>query len=170
MRPLIYIALCLLFALSSEATLVSRTANRIHHAAIKKSSKLARDLRSVLGNVLVDQPIIGPDAGNRVYCVASLPGNAGMPSSSTPFQNGGGNPVIVSSIMMPGSSSSSKPPTPTSTSTSTSGGTQSPTPSSAWNLVETRQGASFFDGWNFWSQAGEFSRCFVGSHLLIPFP
>jgi len=144
MRPSFYITLCLLSALSSEAALISRTANRIHHAAAKRSSRLARDIRSVFSNVLIEQPII--DTGNRVYCVANSPGNPQDPSS-TPIPTNGGNPVIISSISL--GSSSSKRPTPTST----SGGSPSPTPTSPWTLVETLAGTSFFDGWDFWNLA-----------------
>jgi len=110
---------------------------------------LAKDIRSVLGNVLVDQPIIGPDT-NRVYCVANPHGQDPM---STPTQanggnsTGGGNGVIVSSITSV--SSVSRRPSPTSS----SGGSPVPTPTSNWNLVETRAGASFFNGWDFWSEA-----------------
>jgi len=104
---------------------------------------LAKDIRSVLSNVLIEQPIIGPDTGNRVYCVASPGGLAQNPTSSTPTP-GGGNGVIVSSIT---SGSSSRRPNPTST----SGGSPVPTPTSDWKLAETREGASFFDGWDFWS-------------------
>lgn len=155
MRPLVYVALCLLSTSSSEATLISRTANRIHHAAVKRSAKLAKDIRSVLSNVLIEQPIIGPDAGNRVYCVASPGGIVQNPTSSTPTPTGG-NGVIVSSIT---SGSSSKRPSPTST----SGGGPVPTLTSDWSLVETREGASFFDGWDFWALPGAFVRSFVGN-------
>lgn len=142
MRPSLYITLCLLSVSSSEATLISRTATRIHHAAVKRSARLARDLRSVFNNVLIDQPII--ETGNRVYCVANL--NNGQNQSSSTVPSGGGNPVIVSSIV---SGSTSRRPTPTST----PGGTPTPTISSPWMLVETREGASFFDGWTFWDAA-----------------
>ena len=155
MRPSLYITLCLLSASSSEATLFSRTANRIHHAAVKRSSRLARDIRSVFNNVLIEQPIIASNSGNRVYCVANPPGGVQNPTS-TPTANGGGNPIIISS-MSPGSSNSRRPtPTPTSTptSTSTSGASPVPTATSPWTLVETRAGSSFFDGWDFWSLAG----------------
>jgi hypothetical protein len=152
MRPSLYVALCLLSASSSEATLFSRTANRIHHAAAKRSARLARDIRSTFRNVLIEQAI-GPDTGNRVYCVAT-PGGAQGPSSSSTIPAGGGNPIIVSSIT---SGSSSRRPTPTSTST-TPGGSPTPTVSSPWTLVEVREGASFFDGWDFWSLPGVFSR------------
>jgi len=161
MRPSIYIALCLLSTSSSEATLISRTANRIHHAAVKRSARLARDIRSVLANVLIEQPIIGPDTGNRIYCVAS-PSNVLNPTSSTPVPTGG-NGVIVSSISS--GSSSFKRPTPTST----SGGSPVPTPTSDWTLVETREGASFFDGWDFWAFPGAFLPSFVGNRSLTLF-
>ena len=165
MRPPIYLALCLLSASSSEATLFSRTANRVHHAALRRSAKLAKDIRSVFSNVLIDQPIIGPDT-NRVYCVANPNGPVQNPSVPTPTHGGnstgGGNPVIVSSVSS-GSSSSSKRPTPTSS----SAGSPVPTPTSNWKLVETRQGASFFDGWDFWNLPGVFIRSIVGNHLLI---
>lgn len=160
MRPSIYVALYLLSASSSEATLISRTANRIHHAALKRSARLARDIRSVLSNVLIEQPIIGPDTGNRIYCVANPSDDVQNPNSPTAIPTGG-NSVIVSSITL----GSSRRPTPTSTS---SGGTPVPTPTSDWNLVETRAGASFFDGWDFWSLAGAFVRFFVGNRLLTP--
>lgn len=161
MRPSVYLALCLLSASSSEATLISRTASRVHHAAVKRSAKLARDIRSALSNVLIEQPIIGPDTGNRVYCVANPDGIAQNPTSSTPTPSGGGNGVIVSSIA---SGSSSRRPNPTST---TSGGTPVPTLTSDWKLAETREGASFFDGWDFWSLPGASIRSFVGTRLLI---
>jgi len=103
---------------------------------------LAKDLRSAFSNVLIEQPIVGPDT-NRVYCVAN-PDNAQNQSATIPSNSG--NPVIVSSIVH---SSSSKRPTPTST----SGQSPSPTPTSPWALVETREGASFFDGWDFWNLA-----------------
>lgn len=161
MRLSLYIAICLLSASSSEATLFSRTATRIHHAAIKRSARLARDLRYTFNNVLIDQPIIGPDSGNRVYCVANPPANAQNPLSSSTVPSGGGNPVIVSSIT---SGSSSRRPTATSTS---SGGSPTPTSNSPWALAETRDGASFFDGWDFWSEAGVFSHlCFF---MEIPY-
>ena len=158
MRTSLYITLCLLSVPSSEATLISRTANRIHHAAVKRSSRLANDIRSVFSNVLIEQPITGQDTGNRVYCVANPASNPQNPTSSTPVPTSGGNPVIVSSITS-GSSSLRRPtPTPTSTSTSTStGGSPVPTVTSPWTLVETRAGASFFDGWDFWSLGGSFS-------------
>lgn len=159
MRPSVYVVLCLLSASSSEATLISRTANRIHHAAIKRSARLAKDIRSALSNVLIEQPIIGPDAGNRVYCVANPGGGVQDPSLSTPIQSGG-NGVIVSSITL----GSSRRPGPTST----SGGGPVPTLTSDWKLVETREGASFFDGWDFWSLPGVFVCSFVGNHPLIP--
>ncbi|KAF9787022.1 glycoside hydrolase family 16 protein [Thelephora terrestris] len=143
MRPSLYIALCLLSAPSSEATLISRTASRIHHAATKRSARLAKDIRSAFSNVLIDQPIVGPDTGNRVYCVAN-PADAQNNTATIPADSG--NPVIVSSIV---SGSSLRRPT----ATSTSGGSPSPTPTSPWTLVETREGASFFDGWDFWSLA-----------------
>jgi len=104
---------------------------------------LARDIRSALSNVLIEQPIIGPDTGNRVYCVANPAGN--VPTSSTPNSTGGGNGVIVSSITS--GSSISRRPTPTSS----SGGSPVPTLTSDWKLAEVREGASFFDGWDFWS-------------------
>ncbi|KAF9654282.1 glycoside hydrolase family 16 protein [Thelephora ganbajun] len=147
MRPSIYIILCLLSASSSEATLVSRTANRIHHAAVRRSARLARDIRSILSNVLIDQPIIGPDSGNRVYCVANPSGTVHKSTSSTPTPTSGGNGVIVSSITS--GSSSSRRPSPTST----SGGGPVSTFTSDWKLAETREGASFFDGWDFWSSS-----------------
>jgi len=160
MRPSVYVALCLLSASSSGATLISRTANRIHHAAVKRSAKFAKDIRSVLSNVLIEQPIIGPDTGNRIYCVASPQGGIVQnPTSSTPTPTGG-NGVIVSSI---NSRSSSRRPT------STSGGSPVPTATSDWKLVETREGASFFDGWDFWSLAGALVRSFVGNRSLILF-
>jgi hypothetical protein len=157
MRPSLYIALCLLSAPSSEATLISRTASRIHHAATKRSARLAKDIRSAFSNVLIDQPIVGPDTGNRVYCVAN-PADAQNNTATIPADSG--NPVIVSSIV---SGSSLRRPT----ATSTSGGSPSPTPTSPWTLVETREGASFFDGWDFWSLAGALSHSFVGNRLLI---
>lgn len=160
MRPSLYITLCLLSLSPSEATLISRTAHRIHHAAVKRSSRFARDIRSVFSNVLIENPII--DTGNKVYCVVNT-GNGQDPTSSTMVPTSGGNPVIVSSITSV--SSSSKHPTPTSSSR----GSPAPTPTSPWTLVETRAGASFFDGWDFWSLAGVFSRSFVGNHRLILF-
>ena len=161
MRPSLYITLCLLSASSSEATLISRTANRIHHAAVKRSARLAKDLRSAFSNVLIEQPIVGPDTGNRVYCVAN---SANAQNQSATIPSDSGNPVIVSSIIpSSSSSSSSKRPTPTAT----SGGSPSPTPTSPWALVETREGASFFDGWDFWNLAGAFSHSFVGNRSLI---
>jgi len=164
MRPPVYLALCLLSASSSEATLISRTANRIHHAAVKRSARLARDIRSVLNNVLIEQPIIGPDTGNRVYCVANPTGPAQNPTSSTPTPTGGGNGVIVSSISS-GSSSSRRPsPTPSSA------GGPVPTPTSDWKLVEDREGASFFDGWDFWDLPGAFFYSFGGNRSLITLP
>ena len=164
MRRSIYLALCLLSASSSEATLLSRTANRIHHAAVKRSARLARDIRSVLSNVLIEQPIIGPDTGNRVYCVANptVPLQSPTPSGGG-NSTGGGNSVIVSSIT---TGSSSRRPTPTPT--SSSGGSPVPTFTSDWKLAEDREGASFFDGWNFWSEAGAFRPSFVGNHSLTP--
>jgi len=147
MRPLVCLAFCLLSASSSEATLFSRAANRIHHAAAKRSASLARDIRSVLNNVLIEQPIIGPETGNRVYCVANPNGQIPL-SSPTPTAGGnttgGGNGIIVSSITS--GSSSSRRPSPTSS----SGASPVPTPTSDWTLAETRAGASFFDGWDFW--------------------
>jgi len=142
MRPSTYLALCLLSASPSEAALFTRTANRIHHAAIKRSARLAKDIRSVFNNVLIDQPITGPDTGTRLYCVANP--NGQLPTSPAPTQtNSSGNGVIVSSI----SSGSSRRPSPTSSSV----GTPVPTPTSDWSLAEAREGASFFDGWDFWS-------------------
>ena len=155
-----YLALCLLSASSSEATLLSRTANRIHHAAVKRSARLARDIRSALNNVLIEQPIIGPDT-NRVYCVANP---SGPVQSPTPTGGGnstsGGNGVIVSSIT---SGSSSRRPTPTSS----SGGSPVPTPTSDWTLAEDREGASFFDGWDFWDLPGALLPSFVENQPLI---
>jgi hypothetical protein len=162
MRPSVYVALCLLSVSSSEATLISRTANRIHHAAVKRSARLARDIRSALSNVLIEQPIIGPDTGNRVYCVASPGSIVQNPTSSTPTPTGG-NGVIVSSITS--GSSSARRPSPTST----SGGGPVPTFTSDWKLAETREGASFFDGWDFWDLPGAFVHPFVGNRLLISF-
>jgi len=165
MRPPVYLALCLLSASSSEATLISRTANRIHHAAIKRSARLARDIRSVLNNVLIEQPIIGPDPGNRVYCVANPTGPAQNPTSSTPTPTGGGNGVIVSSITS--GSTTSRRPTPTAS----SAGGPVPTPlTSDWKLVENREGASFFDGWDFWDLPGVLTCSLVGNHSLIILP
>lgn len=161
MRPSVYVALFLLSASSSEATLISRTANRIHHAAIKRSARLARDIRSALSNVLIEQPIIGPDTGDRIYCVANPSDTVQNPSS--PTSTSGGNGVIVSSIT---SGSSSRRPS----STSTSGGSPVPTFTSDWKLVETREGASFFDGWDFWSLPGTFTRYSAGNRsLTVPF-
>ena len=154
MRPYIPFALCLLSASSSEATLLSRTANRIHHAAIRRSARLARDIRSVLTNVLIDQPIIGPDT-NRVYCIAnpSYPVQSPTPTGGGNSTGGGGG-VIVSSLV---SGSTSKP-------SPTSSGGPVPTFTSDWTLVETRAGASFFNGWDFWTQPGAFVRLFVENH------
>jgi len=71
MRFSLYITLCLLSASSSEATLFSRTANRIQHAAAKRSARLARDIRSKFRNVLIEQ-VIFPFSVNFVYFVVSL--------------------------------------------------------------------------------------------------
>lgn len=147
MHPSVYVALCLLSASSSEATLISRaarTANHMHRAAINRSTRLAKDIRSVFSNVLIEQPIVGPDSGNHVYCVANPSDNVQNP---TPAPTGG-NGVIVSSI----TSGSSRRPSPTST----SGGSPQPTLTSDWKLAEIREGASFFDGWDFWSLPGVF--------------
>ena len=160
-HPSVSVALCLLSASSSEATLITRaarTANHIHRAAIKGSARLAKDIRSVLSNVLIEQPIVGPESGNRVYCVANPTDDVQNPTSSTPVPTGG-NGVIVSSI----TSGSTRRPSPTST----SGGSPQPTLTSDWKLAETREGASFFDGWDFWSLAGVFVRSFAGNRSLI---
>lgn len=144
-------ALLLILITAAEATLASRSSgffNRVHHSAIKRSAGLARDIRATMRGILVEQS--SSDSSNRaVYCVAN--NNAVNPGS-----NSGNNTIVPGTVP---SSSSSRGGGSSSTSvsnqpSSTVSGSSAPSPSvapSEWKLVQTYEGDSFFDEWDFWN-------------------
>ena len=123
---------------SRSASLVSTTANRAHHAAIRRSAGLARDIRTALG-FLIEQRAISSPVNRAVYCVAN---QAVLPVPTV--ANSSGNHTGHSS----GGISATRSGSVTSTSTSTT-----PSASSAWTLTQTYQGNTFFNGWSFWNTA-----------------
>lgn len=140
------LAVCLLSATLSDATLFSHTtsfANRVHHSAVKRSAGLARDIRTAMKGILVEQRA-STNSGSRVFCVANNAASS-LSGSNT------GNTTIV-----PGPPISSSSGTPanhggSSTSTSTSNQPSStPSGSSDWALNQTYAGSDFFNGWTFW--------------------
>lgn len=123
---------------SRSASLVSTTANRAHHAAIRRSAGLARDIRAALG-FFIEQRAVSSPVNRAVYCVAN---QAVLPLPAV--SNSGGNHTGHSS----GGISATRSGSVTSTSTSTT-----PSASSAWTLTQTYQGNTFFNGWSFWNTA-----------------
>lgn len=129
-----HLSVFLTLTLSSTFTLFPSLAagrnsflSHAHKVAIKRSSSLARDLRTALNGVLVAQPGSAPT--QNAYCVSS-----------------GGGGVIVSN----GNGTSS--PSGTSTATSFQPVTTS-VPPSPWKPIATYSGSSFFDGWTFFTAA-----------------
>ncbi|OCH92689.1 glycoside hydrolase family 16 protein [Obba rivulosa] len=138
-----------LFARSSES--VIRAATRARHNAIKRSTGLVRDLRLAYTGLLVQQP------GGNTRCVST--------NNGTSLTGGSGEGALGGNVSsLNGSTSAVTVTSPTQTGTiaqhaSTTAGTQS-TPSgsaqpsgggstSPWNLTQTYQGESFFNGWVF---------------------
>ncbi|EIN13246.1 hypothetical protein PUNSTDRAFT_40906 [Punctularia strigosozonata HHB-11173 SS5] len=154
MRAHLPLALAVLAASEAAAadSLFSRTSNglaRAHHAAIRRSAGLARDLRTAFRGLLVEQH--GSTqvdlVSHSVYCVSA-------PKSTSPAGNGltgGGNGTASAG----GSSSTAK-----ATSTKKSGASATSTKSGAsatatseWKVFQQYQGDDFFNGWTFWDTA-----------------
>ncbi|KAH8101373.1 concanavalin A-like lectin/glucanase domain-containing protein [Cristinia sonorae] len=133
-----------LVATAAPSSAESNLLSRLHRRAIKHSSGFARDLRLTFNGVRSEQP---PALANaRVYCVSSP--NSGL-----------GDPPAIPS---PNPTSPAQPANGTSTrgssSPSSSGSSAAPTggaslPPSPWKLLQSYQGKSFFDGWDFFTGA-----------------
>lgn len=116
-------------AVPSSASLLPRTFQKVHGAAVGHTKSLARDLRTAFGVVLVTQS----DTPNRnvVYCKSSGPGSSGLSSNGT-STSGSTSTSPSTSTSRTGTSSSSRASTSTSGSPSTTS-----VPSSAWKLVDS---------------------------------
>lgn len=123
--------------LSHSASLVSFAANRVHHAAVKRSASLARDIRTAMKGILVDQPVAS-NANRAVYCVANQ-AISGFPAPSSSSSNNTVTPNGVPQRLNGTHTSASILP--------------SATASSGWVLNQSYQGSTFFNGWNFWNTA-----------------
>ncbi|KAH7914464.1 glycoside hydrolase family 16 protein [Hygrophoropsis aurantiaca] len=121
----------------SNAGLFSRSthgfniaAHHAHKVAIKHSAGLARDLRVAFRGVLDVQ---SPDSPSQnVYCVSS----------------GGGVTVPI-----PNSNSSSPSATSSAAGSAPTSSGSSSVPSSPWKPIAQYEGQSFFNGWEFFTQA-----------------
>ncbi|KZT06218.1 glycoside hydrolase family 16 protein [Laetiporus sulphureus 93-53] len=124
-----------LFTRGSDTIL--RTASRVRHNAVKRSTGLMRDLRTAYHGVLVDQT----DSGSGgTYCInvlsneSTLNGGSGSGSSSGGISGGVGGSAVASgtSAAVPSASSSAEA-------------------SSPWKLQQSYEGNTFFGGWAFFT-------------------
>ncbi|KAF9458752.1 concanavalin A-like lectin/glucanase domain-containing protein [Collybia nuda] len=128
----------------SSATLVPRSIQRVHDAAVGHTRSLARDLRVAFGGILVSQP--NPPSQHVVYC------RPGRPGGSPAITNGGAGNTTTTGT--PGTPSGSSRPNSGSTTRSSSTRPQptgKPPASSPWKIVQTYEGESFFNGWDFFT-------------------
>ncbi|TBU46576.1 concanavalin A-like lectin/glucanase domain-containing protein [Dichomitus squalens] len=154
MRPhLPLLAFLLVNAVPSDANLfargtesLARTANRLHHRAAKRSAGLAKDLRRAFSGMYYQQELASTDSSQRVYCVNNA-------SGPTPSGSGSSNANGTSSSARSSASSSahaSSSGTAKASSTAPSPSSTSSAPSK-WKLVQSYEGDSFFDGWDFFT-------------------
>lgn len=111
----------------SSATLVPRSIQRIHSAAVRHTRSLARDLRVAFGGVLVTQP--NPPSQHVVYC---KPGRVG---NSPAAANGGtGNTTSTGTSRSPSGTSR---PTASGSTSARPQPTGKPPASSPWKIFQT---------------------------------
>jgi len=139
------ISVCALL-LAADPSLASHTlirrVSQLHRQAIRQSHSLAQDLRVAFGGILV--PRADPSTTRHVvYC---KPGKQ-TPLGPSPV-TGGNNGTSTSTKSSGGGATGSTSRRPTSTKGSPG---PSATPSSPWNLVNSHQGQSFFEGWDFFT-------------------
>jgi len=125
----------------------TRAVKRLHKYALKQSSGFARNIRVALNPVLVSQPLNGTSQSKaKPYCVSRKP----HPEITGATSSDNGHPHGNNS-----SSSSAKPTSSggnSATTTGTAGGSNpTQTASSRFTLLQTYQGQSFFDGWDFFT-------------------
>ncbi|KIP03264.1 glycoside hydrolase family 16 protein [Phlebiopsis gigantea 11061_1 CR5-6] len=115
-----------LIARGSES--LARAATRAHRHIFKRGAGLARDIRlSVRGILANDAQQPAAIGSARVYCV-NQPSPGLLPNNGTATSPA--NPV----------GTATSPPSPSASASSSS---------SPWKLLQTYQGTSFFDDWNF---------------------
>ncbi|KZT22104.1 glycoside hydrolase family 16 protein [Neolentinus lepideus HHB14362 ss-1] len=121
--------------LTSPEAASANLLKRAHEAALRHSKGLARDLRIALkgigqpaGALLIPRDVSPAiDAVvQKVFCVSSSKGGSGGLDG-----NGSVSSAPSATIGVPAS-------------------TATPSASSNWKLIQSYQGQSFFDGWNFW--------------------
>ncbi|PSS37199.1 hypothetical protein PHLCEN_2v970 [Hermanssonia centrifuga] len=150
-------------ARSSES--IVRVATRAHRRAVKGSAGLARDLRLSFRGILADTQQPAAISNSRIYCVSSSGFSSG--GNGSEIANGGTTSVgfepISTNVPFSGSSSgssassTSKLTGTTGTGTATGSGSK-PTSSagatsSPWKIVQSYQGSSFFNGWDFFTES-----------------
>jgi len=106
------------------------TVNKAHRRALRRSSGLARDLRTALGGLRVEQRSV-----QQMYCVSGS--GSGLTASNDTGLSGGGVSV----------------PSGTATGTAATASSTSSVAASPWKLVQGYEGNSFFSGWDFFTQA-----------------
>lgn len=140
----------------AEASLLARgheslvhAATQAHKHAVKRSARLARDLRLTFRDMLVTDAQQHPASiGNsRIYCVNSPA--PGLTSGNGTHVIGNGTSTSVSGPTATPSNHGPSTGAGTGTSTSASGSATSAPASSPWKIVQSYQGSSFFDGWDF---------------------
>ncbi|KAJ3513119.1 hypothetical protein NLJ89_g3130 [Agrocybe chaxingu] len=139
-HKLLVILLAANLSLASR-TLVPGAIHSLHRRAVRHTHSLARDLRVAFGGILL--PRAEESEQKRVvYCKPTKQTTFGTPDTGT---SSGNDTTIVA-----GSSTSRGRPSSTGSSALPSGTTTVPA-TSPWKLLDSHEGNSFFDGWDFFT-------------------